>query len=608
MCGIAGFNFIDKNLLNSMLNSIRHRGPDDKGVFFDKNVSLGHVRLSILDLSLKAHQPMEFDNLVLIYNGEIYNYKELKEELKKYGYVFNSNSDSEVVLKSFHKWGKSCVHKFRGMFAFAIYEKLENRLILCRDRVGVKPLYYYFDGKNFLFSSEIRAIRKYKKLDINRIALAQFFEYGYISEEYGIFENVKKLLPGYFLEFDLKTKEIKLKNYWKIEDYFHILQKSEEEVIEELEAILVEGISYRMVSDVDIGVFLSGGVDSSLVSAILQKKFGNIKTFTIGFKEEKYNEANYAKEVSQYLHSDHTEYILDVNEAKEVLLNKFVDIYDEPFGDSSGIPTYLVSKIAKENGVKVVLSADGGDELFCGYERYWYSYNLGKVFSNLPLKNQLLYLLNNFEKFLFKIPIKNIEHKLGFLKNLLKEHDWQFIYETIIKNYREDIKKLGLKSIKLNKDYFKFGEKFHIIQAMMLWDFYNYLPNDILVKVDRATMFNSIEGREPLLDNKIVEYSVSIPFDLKYKNKESKYILKKILEKYLPKHLVYRKKQGFGIPIFEWFRAELGKLFEEYFEDDEIVNMDYIRSLKKSFDEGKYININKLWFVLVYKMWKEKYY
>ena len=551
---------------------------------------------------------MEFDNLVLIYNGEIYNYKELKEELKKYGYVFNSNSDSEVVLKSFHKWGKSCVHKFRGMFAFAIYEKLENRLILCRDRVGVKPLYYYFDGKNFLFSSEIRAIRKYKKLDINRIALAQFFEYGYISEEYGIFENVKKLLPGYFLEFDLKTKEIKLKNYWKIEDYFHILQKSEEEVIEELEAILVEGISYRMVSDVDIGVFLSGGVDSSLVSAILQKKFGNIKTFTIGFKEEKYNEANYAKEVSQYLHSDHTEYILDVNEAKEVLLNKFVDIYDEPFGDSSGIPTYLVSKIAKENGVKVVLSADGGDELFCGYERYWYSYNLGKVFSNLPLKNQLLYLLNNFEKFLFKIPIKNIEHKLGFLKNLLKEHDWQFIYETIIKNYREDIKKLGLKSIKLNKDYFKFGEKFHIIQAMMLWDFYNYLPNDILVKVDRATMFNSIEGREPLLDNKIVEYSVSIPFDLKYKNKESKYILKKILEKYLPKHLVYRKKQGFGIPIFEWFRAELGKLFEEYFEDDEIVNMDYIRSLKKSFDEGKYININKLWFVLVYKMWKEKYY
>jgi len=608
MCGIAGFNFIDKNLLNSMLNSIRHRGPDDKGVFFDKNVSLGHVRLSILDLSLKAHQPMEFDNLVLIYNGEIYNYKELKEELKKYGYVFNSNSDSEVVLKSFHKWGKSCVHKFRGMFAFAIYEKLENRLILCRDRVGVKPLYYYFDGKNFLFSSEIRAIRKYKKLDINRIALAQFFEYGYISGEYGIFENVKKLLPGYFLEFDLKTKEIKLKNYWKIEDYFHILQKSEEEVIEELEAILVEGISYRMVSDVDIGVFLSGGVDSSLVSAILQKKFGNIKTFTIGFKEEKYNEANYAKEVSQYIHSDHTEYILDVNEAKEVLLNKFVDIYDEPFGDSSGIPTYLVSKIAKENGVKVVLSADGGDELFCGYERYWYSYNLGKVFSNLPLKNQLLYLLNNFEKFLFKIPIKNIEHKLGFLKNLLKEHDWQFIYETIIKNYREDIKKLGLKSIKLNKDYFKFGEKFHIIQAMMLWDFYNYLPNDILVKVDRATMFNSIEGREPLLDNKIVEYSVSIPFDLKYKNKESKYILKKILEKYLPKHLVYRKKQGFGIPIFEWFRAELGKLFEEYFEDDEIVNMDYIRSLKKSFDEGKYININKLWFVLVYKMWKEKYY
>ena len=608
MCGIVGFNFVDESLLNSMLNSIRHRGPDDKGIFVDKNMSLGHVRLSILDLSLKAHQPMEFENFVLVYNGEVYNYKEIRKELEQYGYSFVSDSDSEVVLKSFHKWGKDCVNKFRGMFAFAIYDKLQNKLILCRDRVGVKPLYYYYDNKAFVFSSEIRAIRKYKKLDINRLALAQFFEYGYISGEYSIFENVKKLLPGYFLEFDLKTREIKLENYWKIEDYFYISQKNEEEIIEELEAILIEGISYRMVSDVDVGVFLSGGVDSSLVSAILQKKFGNIKTFTIGFKEEKYNEANFAKEVANYIGSNHTEYILDVNEAKEVLLNKFVDIYDEPFGDSSGIPTYLVSKIAKENGVKVVLSADGGDELFCGYERYWYSYNLGRVFVNLPLKNQCLYLLNKIEKFLYQIPIKNIEHKLGFLKNLLKENDWQFIYEAIIKSYREDLERLGLKSFSRLKDYFRFGKQFHIMQAMMLWDFYNYLPNDILVKVDRATMFNSIEGREPLLDNKIIEYSVSIPFDLKYKNKESKYILKKILEKYLPKHLVYRKKQGFSIPIFEWFRAELGKLFEEYFEDDDIINMDYVRNLKKSFNDGKYIDINKLWFVLVYKMWKEKYY
>ncbi|WP_024790827.1 MULTISPECIES: asparagine synthase (glutamine-hydrolyzing) [unclassified Lebetimonas] len=608
MCGIVGFNFSNKNLLNEMQKEIAHRGPDDRGEFIDKNVSLGHVRLSILDLTTHGHQPMEFENLVLVYNGEIYNFKEIRKELEKEGYRFFSNSDSEVLLKAFHKWGKESIDRFRGMFAFAVYDKLNKKLTLCRDRVGVKPLYYYFDGKNFIFASELKAIRKYKKFEIDKISLAQFFEYGYISRDRSIFEGVKKLLPAYFLEFHLETKKINLKQYWKFENYFNVSAKKEEDIIDELEEILIKGIKYRMVSDVDVGVFLSGGVDSSLVSAILQKHYGNIHTFTIGFKEQKYNESNYARKVANYIKSNHTEYILGINEAKEILLNKFSDIYDEPFGDSSGIPTYLVSKIAKENGVKVVLSADGGDELFCGYERYWYSYNLGKKIDNIPLKKLFYHFIDKFENLLINIPIKNMEHKLGFLKNILKENDWQFIYETMIKNYRDDIKNLGLKENRVIKDYFKFGEKFSIMQAMMLWDFYNYLPDDILVKVDRATMANSIEGREPLLDNKIIEYSATIPFNLKYKNGESKYILKKVLEKYLPKELIYRKKQGFGIPVFEWFRSDLKELFKKYFNEDDIINMNYIRDLQKSFENGKYVNINKLWFVLVYKMWKEKYY
>jgi asparagine synthase (glutamine-hydrolysing) len=387
-----------------------------------------------------------------------------------------------------------------------------------------------------------------------------------------------------------------------------ISSKKENEIIDELEEILIEGIKYRMVSDVPVGVFLSGGVDSSLVSAILQKHSGNIHTFTIGFKEQKYNEAIYAKQVANHINSNHTEYILGIDEAKEILLNKFTDIYDEPFVDSSGIPTYLVSQIAKRNGVKVVLSADGGDELFCGYERYWYVYNLGKKIKKFPFKNRIYNFINTFENSLLKIPIKNMEHRLGFLKTVLKEDSWQFIYESMIKNYREDVKLLGLNENRVNKNYFQFGEQFSIMQAMMNRDFYNYLPDDILVKVDRATMLNSIEGREPLLDNKIIEYSATIPFNLKYKGGESKYILKKVLERYLPKEMIYRKKQGFGIPIFEWFKSDLKKLFNQYFVDDDIINMNYIRKLQKDFENGKNVSVYKLWFVLIYKMWKEKYY
>jgi asparagine synthase (glutamine-hydrolysing) len=417
-----------------------------------------------------------------------------------------------------------------------------------------------------------------------------------------------KLSPAHFLEFKLEKKEIKISNYWKIEDYFKISNKKEEEIIDELEEILIDGFRLRMVSDVEVGVFLSGGVDSSLVASILQKHYGNINTFTIGFRENRYDESKYAKEVASHIGTNHFSEILEVDKAREILKN-FVKIYDEPFGDSSGIPTYLVSQIAKENGVKVVLSADGGDELFCGYERYWFCENIINKFSKLPFKKGFNSLLNFFNPLFLRIPIKNMEHKLGFLSNILTSSSYQEMYETMIKNYRDDIKEiLNISPKFVKRSYFEFGKQFDIKQAMMLWDFYNYLPNDILVKMDRATMYNSIEGREPLLDNKIIEYSATIPFELKYKNKESKYILKKVLERYLPKELIYRKKMGFGIPMIEWFKKDLLDMFEEYFkEDDEIVNMQFVREKLNEFKSGKYVNINKLWFVLVYKMWKREY-
>ena len=606
MCGIVGVREKSRETVERMLRLIVHRGPDDSGVYEDENISLGHVRLSILDLSYAGHQPMEYAHLVLVYNGEIYNFRDICDELGKEGYTFYSDSDSEVVLKAWHRWGEEALQKFHGMFAFAIYDKKKRRLTLCRDRVGVKPLYYIDTQNTFAFASELRALKPISRREIDREALAQFFTLGYITDDLAIFDDVKKLPPGHLLRYDLEKKECQIVRYWRVEEHFHPVQKSEVELLDELEEKLIDGIKLRMVSDAPVGVFLSGGTDSSLVSAILQKHYGQIHTFTIGFAEAGYDESGYAAAVAKHLGTRHTQKILGADQAKEILRN-FVDIYDEPFGDSSGIPTYLVSQVAKENGVKVVLSADGGDELFCGYERYWLTHDLGRKFGRLPLRKPLASLVGICEPCLVRIPVKNMEHKLGFLQKILRSDDWFAIYRTILSNYRDDIEKLGLSVPAFDRAPFDFGEKIHPMQGMMLWDFYNYLPNDILVKVDRATMANSIEGREPLLDHSIIEYAASIPFEFKYRNGESKYILKKVLERYLPKELVYRKKMGFGIPMFEWFRKDLVDLFDRYFADDETIDMAYPRELLRRFRAGEYVNVNKLWFVLVYKMWRERY-
>jgi asparagine synthase (glutamine-hydrolysing) len=615
MCGLVGFKGRDREKLGLMLESIQHRGPDDQGVYESESFSLGHVRLSILDLSSQAHQPMSYENLVMVYNGEVYNFKEIREELKSLGYSFDSNSDSEVVLKAYHKWGVEAIDKFIGMFALAIYDKAQETLTLIRDRVGVKPLYYYFNEKEFAFASELKALFQYKKnYSIKKEALYEFFTFGYISSNLSIFENCFKLPQAHYAIFDIKSHKITLKEYWSIVPFFKKpkFQKSEEELINELEELLISAFKYRMVSDVPVGVFLSGGIDSSIVAAILKKHHGEIHTFTIGFKEAKYNEASYAKQVAQYLGTNHTEKFLESSEAEEIL-NHFVDIYDEPFGDSSGIPTTLVSQLAKDSGVKVVLSADGGDEIFCGYSRYWISYNIGKKILSLPefLRRSIAFLMvaigvDNASK-VFKL--KNFDHKYNQLIEALRSEGWQTLYKTIIqssKNY--DLKQLLNFKEEINEPSFLVGEKEHPMQGMMLWDYYRYLPDDILLKVDRATMSVSIEGREPLLDHRIAEFMAQVPFELKYKDGTSKYLLRKVLERYLPKELIDRPKMGFGIPLFEWFSGPLRKKFEHYFlQEDELINMDYARELLQRLKDGKPVNINLLWFILVYLMWKEKY-
>ena len=619
MCGIVGFNSKNSDVLNEMLHQINHRGPDDKGVYEEASLSLGHARLSILDLSALGHQPMIFEHLRMVYNGEVYNFKEIREELIALDYTFVSDTDSEVILKAYHSWGIEAVDKFIGMFSIAIYDTNSSDLVLIRDRVGVKPLYYYFDGKDFVFASELKAIMEYKNnLEISKDALHEFFQFGYISSNLSIFENCYKVPAGSYLTFNINNLNLNIKEYWSILPFFEKpkFDKAEEVLVDELEELLIDAFKYRMVSDVPVGVFLSGGVDSSIVAAILQKHHGDIHTFTIGFAEAKYNEATFAKEVAEHLGTTHSEKFLGAEEAKEIL-KTFVDIYDEPFGDSSGIPTTLVSQMAKDAGVKVVLSADGGDEVFCGYERYWYVDGLVKKIFKIPkiFRKPLAFLMGlPSEKIIAKL-LKNElrKHRFIQLREVLKDDNLKEVYEKFIhtsKNY-EISSLLGYQRV-VDEKSFALGEKESPMQGMMLWDYHRYMVDDILTKVDRATMSVSIEGREPLLDHRIAEFMAQVPFEYKYREGDSKYLLRKVLERYIPKHMIDRPKKGFGIPMFEWFRGDLNILFEEYFKKENIekhglLNFEYIEKEYKKLRENRALNVNKLWYILVFEMWYKKY-
>jgi len=612
MCGIVGFNNKKTDTLNEMIKSIEHRGPDDFGTFESNECSLGHVRLSIMDLTTQGHQPMIHENLKIVYNGEVYNFKEIRKELIEVGYKFTSDTDTEVILKAYHHWGIKAVHRFIGMFAIAIYDEESSDLVLIRDRVGVKPLYYYHDNTDFIFASELRPIMKYKNdLKINNDALGEYFKYGYIPSSLSIFENCHKLSAGHYAIYNTKSSKFEVKEYWSILPFFNLpkFQKTEEELIDELEKVLIKSFKYRMVSDVPVGVFLSGGVDSSIVAAILQKHHGNIHTFTIGFKEEKYNEARYAKEVAEHLGTQHTEKILGEKEARKILKN-FINIYDEPFADSSGIPTTMVSQVAKDAGIKVVLSADGGDEIFCGYRRYWTIERQWNQILSIP--HPLRQMIKTFITPLSKvITYKTIGSKIHTLKELLHYKNGQELYITSMLFF----KKLELNSLlshKSKKDMEISSFDFSM-QGMMLRDYHHYMVDDILTKVDRATMSVSIEGREPLLDHHIAEFMAQVPFKYKYKDGTSKYLLKKVLERYIPQKMIDRPKMGFAIPILEWFKHDLNMLVKENInevrlDEHQLFNKDYIHELYSKNQNNKLLSrTKKLWVILIFQLWYKKY-
>lgn len=633
MCGIVGFiaKKQDENTIKKMLHVQEYRGPDDRGIFVEKinhwHVHFGHNRLSIQDISIDGHQPFisicgEYS---IVFNGEVYNFKVIRKTLEKLGHSFRSKTDTEVILYAYKEWGIECLERFIGMFSFSILDKQKKKLFLVRDRVGVKPLYYYDDGKTFLFSSELKSFHEHKSFEkvLNKDALPYYFQMGYIPAPYSIYKNTFKLEPGHYLEYDLLASNYELVQYWSIDTCYEKekLDKSEVEVLSDLETLLEDAVDLRMVSDVPVGVFLSGGYDSSLVTALLSKKHKNLQTYTIGFEDQKLNEALHAKEIAKYLGTKHTEHYVSTKD----MLSKIETLpfyYDEPFGDSSAIPTMMVSELAKKD-VTVALSADGGDESFCGYSKYFFLDKFSSVFSSHFKKKILQTTLKNIspkivtsmnEMLPKKFKQTNVSEKYTKFTHALNAHSLDEMFLNASSPVaRERVEKMLKNPMKEN--YFKSfssQSKHKFIDDMMRIDYKTFLTDDVLTKVDRATMSVSLEGREPLLDHRIIEYMASVPVRLKYKDQKGKYLLREILYKHIPKALIDKPKSGFQVPLNTWLTGDLKYLIEKYLDpshlDDEIFDCEEIERIKKELFLGDFSRVNQIWFILMYEMWKEKWF
>ncbi|HMZ99469.1 MAG TPA: asparagine synthase (glutamine-hydrolyzing) [Ferruginibacter sp.] len=632
MCGISGFADFTKQTGNTVLEKMNrimaHRGPDGEGYAIYQpagaTVGFGHLRLSIIDLSEGGKQPKTFQHLHITFNGEVYNYAEIKNELEQKGHTFDSHSDTEVILHAYAEWGAAALQRFIGMYAFVIFDEKKQKLFACRDRAGVKPFFYYWKNGLFLFGSELKALMQHpgfvKEIDIN--AAAAFMQYGYIPTPHCIFQHTHKLKPGHYLELDLSNQSVQTTRYWNVYDAYNkpILDISLPEAITETERILSKAFQYRMVSDVPVGVFLSGGYDSACVTALLQKNSTEkIKTFTIGVPDAGLNEAPYAKETADRLGTDHTEYYCTEKEALEIVPT-LPFFYDEPFADSSAIPTSLVSRIAREK-VTVALSADAGDEIFAGYNRYDYMLKYGKRLkqipgvmrksaaaimdmvpaSSIPLLNKRYLFHSRYEK--VKTFLKNPSEK-----NILKNITQHMSEDSIASLFRSPVQVLPSA---FDSDELK-QENYSMLSYMMSIDYQTYLLDDILQKVDRATMSVSLEGREPFLDQHIIEWAAQLPTHFKYNNGNKKFILKEIVHKYLPQEMMDRPKMGFGIPIAAWLQKDLKPFVDQYLdplfiERQGIFSNGEVQRIRKAFYNGKTERAEKIWFLLMFQMWYDRW-
>ncbi|MCG2616864.1 asparagine synthase (glutamine-hydrolyzing) [Terrimonas sp. NA20] len=630
MCGIAGFVDFRKDTtsetLKRMTDAVTHRGPDDAGYEVYEHASalvgFGQRRLSILDLSPLGHQPMHFgENLIVNFNGEIYNFKEIRKELEEKGYTFKSWSDTEVILKGYDCWGLDVIQKFTGMFAIALYDVSKEEIYLIRDRAGVKPLYYFWDGSSLLFGSELKSLYQHpsfkKNIDVNSLAL--YLQFSYIPAPSTIFYDTYKLVPGHILTIKLKSKELKTDKYWDVFDHYNKpkLNVSDNEAIEQTHDLMKKAYEYRMVADVPVGVFLSGGYDSSSVAALLQAgRTDKLKTFTIGFNENEFNEAPEAKKIANYLGTDHTEWYLTAKEAGEVL-PLLPEIYDEPFSDNSTVPTVLVSKLARQQ-VKVALSADGGDEIFGGYGKFSQAekYTTGMPSAVQKILSTSMSLINP-EYIPYFNKQYNFTTRYEKMKLIWKSQDpvqavkyiSQYIPEREVESF------LG-KSFDRYHTFFEEGDKVlkndGVTNRLLAIDYKTFLVDNNLVKVDRATMSVGLEGREPMLDHKLIEYLAQLPSNFKIRNGVNKWLLKEIVHKYIPKELMERPKRPFIAPLMIWFRDELKEQLRYYLSETNLAktgvfNPAPIIALREDYLAGKRVNYQKLWQLLVFQLWYDRW-
>ena len=639
MCGISGFIDFKKtsgiDILQSMTDTLYHRGPDGSGIELLANshaqVGFGHRRLSIIDLSEHGKQPMQFQHLWICFNGEVYNYAEIKKELVELGHSFTGNSDTEVIIHSYAEWGEKCIDRFIGMFAFVIYDTQNNTVYCVRDRAGVKPFFYYFKDGLFLFSSELKSFHKHPrfKKELNKNSVAAFMQYGNVPTPHCIFSDCFKLKPGHTITFSLAENNIADRvlpenqtQYWNVYDAYNKpkLTVDFETAKIETEALLSSACNYRMVADVPVGVFLSGGYDSTAVTALLQKdRTEKLKTFTISVPDIGLNEAEYARQTAGFLGTDHTEIECTQKDALD-LISDLPYYYDEPFADSSAIPTTLVSIMARKQ-VTVALSADAGDEVFAGYNRYDYLMRYGKKLQSIPgFARIAMAELMNFVP-ANRIPILknkyNFPNRYEKLKSLLRDPSAEQMMLSLSQQYTEKqlTELLEFHPEKLITAYTSKelgNESFSPLSYMMAIDYQTYLVDDILQKVDRATMTASLEGREPFLDHRVIEYAAQLPNDYKYHNGIKKHIIREIVHNYIPKEKMDRPKMGFAIPLAAWMNNELKDMVNSYINEKSIkeqglFNWEAVNRLKTAFFSGKSEYDFKLWYLLMFQMWYERW-
>ncbi|OJX10918.1 MAG: asparagine synthase (glutamine-hydrolyzing) [Caedibacter sp. 37-49] len=637
MCGITGFlefsrahssNLLKKQV-SQMTESLIHRGPDDGGVWTEEEhgIALGMRRLAIQDLSASGNQPMISKNgrYVIVYNGEVYNAADLRRLLEDKGITFRGHSDTEVIIEACAQWGISeTARQLIGMFAFALWDKQEKTLTLVRDRLGIKPLYYGILGDVLLFGSELKALNVHNKFEkkINPEALNSYFKYNFIPAPQTIFESVYKLLPGTMITFNEEGKH-KTQTFW---DPLKIVEegiKAREEfadddfnTIDKLEELIKDSVKRRMIADVPLGAFLSGGIDSSTVVAMMQSLSPRpIKTYTIGFEEDSFSEMRYAHAIAQHLKTDHHELILTSQDALSIV-SEIPKYFDEPFADVSQIPTFAISKLARES-VKVTLSGDGGDELFAGYNRHYLVSQVQKMDGILPLTLRKIMangLTLGTEEFWDKLIPSSILPQAGDkiykLASVLKSKNVKELYEVLLSQNKTS-KNFFLTSTTLNLCHndVQFS---NFLDSLQYWDLIKYLPDDILTKVDRASMAVGLEARVPLLDHRIVAFAWALPQNMKIRGSVTKWILRQVLYRYVPKSLIDRPKMGFGVPISKWLQGPLRPWAEELISKKRLENSGYfdIKQVQQMWQlhlTGQKNYQHQLWSILMFEAWKDAY-